>query len=436
MDKFVMDKLKLKWKIFIYLLGFCVLLLAILWLFQTVFLSDMYKFIRKVEIDKAIKLVEENINSPKILEVLAELEESKEITVRPTKDFVPVPPKTVPDSLGRRQPETITKVHEFVLDDGSRISLTFYAMITPVDATVSTLQMQLVIITVIMVLLATMLAIIISKHISNPIEQTNKSAKMLAKGNYETEFHARGFLEIKELADTLNTAAAELSKVERIRRELIANISHDLRTPLAFIYSYAEMMHDFPDEVTPEQSQIIMDEAKRLTSLVNDMLDISSIESGAEKLNKTYYNLTESLRNTVERVGELVKKDGYRLNFQHDQDVWLSADEVKITQAFYNLLLNAITHSGDDKTVIVQQHASADAVQIEVIDHGEGIDQKDLTYIWERYYKVDKKHKRPLMGTGLGLSIVKKIVEMHGGSYGVESEAGKGSVFWFRLSRA
>ncbi len=427
-----MDKLKLQWKIFIFLLGFCVLLLTILWIFQTVFLSDMYKFIRKVEIEKAIALVEENIDSPNLGDVLLELEITKEITVRPTQDFAP-PAPPAPNGQYHRQPETITQVHEFTLDDGSKISLTFYAMITPVEATVSTLQMQLLIITGIMILLATLLAIIISKHISNPIEQINRSAKKLAAGNYETEFHGRGFLEIKELSDTLNTAAAELSKVDRLRRELMANVSHDLRTPLALIYSYAEMMHDFPNEVTPEQSQIIMDEAKRLTSLVNDMLDISSLENGMAKLNRVNYNLTESLRKTINRMSELVKNDGYRLDFQYDEDVWLYADEVKITQAFYNLLLNAITYSGDDKSVTVRQSIKGNTVRIEVIDGGEGINQSDLPYIWERYYKVDKNHKRPKLGTGLGLSIVKKIIEMHGGEYGVESEVGKGSVFWFRL---
>jgi len=427
-----MDKLKLKWKIFGFLLGFCALLLIILWIFQTVLLSNTYKFIRKVEIDKAIALVEKNINSPKLQDVLYELEITKEIMVRPTQNFSP-PPRAVPDRFNRRQPESITKAKEFVLEDGSKISLTFYAMITPVDATVSTLRMQLYIITVIMVLLATLLAIIISKHISNPIEQINQSAKVLAMGNYETEFHGRGFLEIKELSDTLNTAATELSKVERLRRELLANVSHDLRTPLAFIYSYAEMMHDFPNEVTPEQSQIIMDEAKRLTSLVNDMLDISSLESGMAKLNKVNYNLTESLRKTVNRISELVKNDGYQLDFEYNEDVHIFADEVKITQAFYNLLLNAITYSGDDKTVLVRQIIKENMVKIEVIDHGEGISQSDLPYIWERYYKVDKKHKRPKMGTGLGLSIVKKIIELHGGECGVESELGKGSTFWFQL---
>lgn len=426
------------------------MLLAILWLFQTVFLSDMYKFVRKAEMEKAVALVEKNINSPDLHDIISELEKTKEIIVRPTQEFVQpaLPTRSVPPAVsapaspsarpipGRREriPETLTEVHEYVLNDGSRMSLTFYAMITPVESTVSTLQIQLYIITGIMVVLAILLAVTISKHISNPIVKINQSAKTLATGNYETEFRGTGYLEIRELSDTLNTAAKELSKVERLRRELIANISHDLRTPLAFIYSYAEMMHDFPDEVTPEQCRIIMDEAKRLTSLANDMLDISLIEAGESKLNRTNYNLTESLRGTVSRMNELIRRQGYRIDFESGEDVNVFADEVKITQAFYNLLLNAVTHCGDDKAVFVRQRTGGNTVRIEVTDHGEGISQSDLPYIWERYYKVDKKHKRPIMGTGLGLSIVKKVIDMHGGRYGVESEEGRGSTFWFEIA--
>jgi len=117
----------------------------------------------------------------------------------------------------------------------------------------------------------------------------------------------------------------------------------------------------------------------------------------------------------------------------YDEDIAIFADELKITQALYNLLLNAITHCGEQKDVIVRQIVRENTVKVEVIDHGEGISEKDLPHIWERYYKVDKKHKRPIMGTGLGLSIVKKIIEMHEGVCGVESEEGKGSVFWFLL---
>lgn len=413
------------------MLGFCILLLGILWIFQTVLLSDTYKLVRKMEINKAIAMVGKKIDSPELKNILFELEMTKGITVKPTQDFSP----PVPPAPGRRnlRMETITKVHEYTLEKGSKLSLTFYAMITPVESTVSTLQLQLIIITVIVVFLAILLAIVISRRISRPIVQINQSAKALATGNYDTRFHGTGYLEIKELSDTLNTAAEELSKVDRLRRELIANISHDLRTPLSFIYSYAEMMHDFPEEVTPEQSQIIMDETRRLTSLVNDMLDISILESGAAKLNKTYYNLTESLRNTVNRMNELIRHEGYRIDFVYDEDIAIFADELKITQALYNLLLNAITHCGEQKDVIVRQIVRENTVKVEVIDHGEGISEKDLPHIWERYYKVDKKHKRPIMGTGLGLSIVKKIIEMHEGVCGVESEEGKGSVFWFLL---
>jgi signal transduction histidine kinase len=429
-----MRRPKLQWKIFLYLLGFCVLLLGFLWMFQTVFLSDTYKFVRKLEIARAIALVEKNINSPDLESILLELEAAKAITVRPTQSFAPPPLPTPPAPGGwGRRPETITRVHEYTLKDGRTISLTFYAMITPVDSTVTTLQLQLLIITVIMILAAVLLAVIISKRIAKPIEQINLSAKALARGDYDTEFRGTGYLEIEELSDTLNTAAEELSKVERLRRELIANVSHDLRTPLTFIYSYAEMMHDFPDEVTPEQSQIIMDEAKRLNALVSDMLDISLLEAGAVKLNKEWYNLTESLRDTINRMNELFKKEGYRVEFEYAEDVLVLADEVKITQAVYNLLLNAINHSGVDKGVLVRQIKQAGCVRIEVTDRGPGIKSSDLPHIWERYFKVDHKHKRPMLGTGLGLSIVRKVIDLHGGGCGVESEEGKGSTFWFEL---
>lgn len=284
-----------------------------------------------------------------------------------------------------------------------------------------------------MLALSVVLALIISKRISKPIEEINKSAKILAGGNYDIHFQGKGFLEIEELSDTLNTAAIELNKVETLRRELLANISHDLRTPLSLIYSYAEMIHDFPDEVTQDQTQIIMDETQRLKTLVNDLLDISKLESGTQKLSLSNYNLTKSIKATTERVSELVKKAGYSLSFIYDKEVSVNADETRITQVFYNLLTNAINYTGEDKNITVHQIVSDKNVRIEVTDIGRGIASENLPYIWDRYYKVDKKHKRAIMGTGLGLSIVKKVIELHGGNYGVESQVGKGSTFWFEL---
>lgn len=430
-----MDKHKLKWRIFGFLLGFSFLLLLLLWLMQTVFLDDMYKMVRRWETQQAVELVEEHINDADLYDILIDLEATKGITVLPTQDYVPQQ-DTIYDGRDRDQPETVTQNHVFELEDGSTIALTFHARISPVDATVSTLQVQLYILTGFLIVIAILMGIIISNRISKPIEQINKSAKVLAAGRYDVRFDGHGFREITELSDTLNTAAEELSKVDRLRKELLANVSHDLRTPLALIYSYAEMMHDFPEEITGEQTQVIMDETRRLSGLVNDILDISQLETGNLQLNKSMYCLTESLSNTIERTGALVEKDGIRIHFQGDDDVYVQADERKITQVFYNLLVNAIHYSGKDKEIHVRMKVSGKNVRIEVEDKGEGIAQEDLPAIWDRYYKVDKEHKRAAAGTGLGLSIVKNVMELHGGTYGVESVVGQGSTFWFQLEIA
>lgn len=411
------------------MLGFCAFLLIVLWLMQTVFLNSMYKMIRRQEMDQAITMVERSINSTNLQNVLIELEDSKEIFVTITGDR-PSPHRKGPESRPKME---ITQVKEFVLEDGQTISLTFNAIITPVNATVTTLKLQLYIITGIMILLSVFLALLIAKKVSKPIVDTNKSAKALAVGNYDIHFNGHGFLEIKELSYTLNTATTELAKAENLRRELMSNISHDLRTPLALIFSYAEMMHDFPNEISSEQTQIIMDETKRLSSLVNDVMDVSRLETGTMEINKRTYCITKSMEQTIERVAELVRKDGYRLCFNHQENIYVNADEIKITQAFYNLLINAIHYSELDKDIIIRQILHNGLVRIEIEDHGSGIASENLPYIWDRYYKIDKNHKRSITGTGLGLSIVKKIITLHGGSYGVESIQDKGSVFWFQL---
>jgi signal transduction histidine kinase len=427
-----MDRLRIKWKIFIFLLGFCSVLLIFLWLFQTVLLNDMYKMIRRSELHEAIALVEENIDSPDLREILHQLETDKGVMVSPTGDFIKPP---IPNTNGRGgiPSETITEVKEFTLSNGEAISLTFHAMTTPVNATVSTLRLQLYIITGIMILASVGIALVLSDVIAKPLVRLNAGAKKLSMGNYNADFNGSGYLEVKELSDTLNTAATELSKVDALRRELIANISHDLRTPLALIYSYAELMQDFPDEITATQVQTIMAETNRLSSLVNDILDVSRLETGTMVLNTHRYNLTGSIAETVERLSELLKNEGYSIEFDHTEEVYVIADEAKITQALYNLLTNAVNYSTHDKRIVVKQIRTQNRVRVEVHDHGEGIAPEHIPYIWDRYYKVDKKHKRAITGTGLGLSIVKKIFELHGAGCGVVSELGDGSVFWFQL---
>ncbi|MCL2079152.1 MAG: HAMP domain-containing histidine kinase [Oscillospiraceae bacterium] len=430
-----LNKLRLKWKIFAFLLGFCVLLLMILWLFQTVFLDGMYRFIRTRELSQAIKTVEREIDSPDLQSVLFRLQSERDILVMPTPDFVP-PLRPQPEMWERRgnvSPMTITESKEFELRDGQTISLTFHAMITPVSATVSTLRMQIYLITGVMIILAVLLAIVIARRVSKPIEEINRSALTLAKGNYNGRFNGRGFAEIVELSETLNTTAVELGKVEKLRRELLANVSHDLRTPLALLYSYAEMMNDFPGEITSEQTKVIMDETQRLTTLVNDVLDISKLENDMEMLIRSRFNLTQNILETVERMGALLKSDGFILTFSYAGDIYVDADKQKIDRAFYNLLINAVNYSGENHNISVTQTVCDKRVRISITDYGDGIAEEDLPFIWDRYFKSGKKHKRAVIGTGLGLSIVKKIIELHGGSYRVISQIGKGSTFEFEL---
>lgn len=322
-----------------------------------------------------------------------------------------------------------------VNSNGQELVLFLNTMLTPVGATVQTLQIQLGCITVILIGIALGIAILMSKRVSRSIIKVNESAKELAKGNYTVEFEGKDYKEIAELSDTLNYAAKELDKTEGFRKELLANVSHDLRTPLTMIIAYSEVMRDLPGENTPENIQVIIDESKRLTNLVNDMLDISKLQAGVLEKNVITYHLTESIQSVMERYHKLKEQDGYNIIFEYEEDVIVEADEYKIYQVIYNLVNNAINYTGKDKTVIVKQLIKGNKVRIEVSDSGAGIAKEDIPYVWERYYKVDKSHKRAITGTGLGLSIVKNILELHEADYGVKSEEGKGSTFWFELER-
>lgn len=481
--KLEMNHLRLKWKIFGFLLGFCALLLIILWLFQTVFLDDFYRNIKVMEIKSSAATIEKNIDNKNLSGLITRIAQTSDVSIEimaengqvlyaanthkdskidemPIQDKLAIVLNAQQDGeyyvYGSETPDYSSDINDNFIGNlppdnkqhfqsliyakivqtasGESVVIILDSTISPVNATVTTLQYQLYFITGIMITLAIILAFIIARRVSKPIEEINQSAKILAQGNYDTHFTGKGFLEISELSATLNTAATELSKVESLRRELMANISHDLRTPLSLIYSYAEMMHDFPDEITPEQTQIIMDETGRLTTLVNDVLDTSKLESGIQQLNASEFNLTQNMKTTTQRIAELIKNDGFQLAFLYDREVSVRADETKITQAFYNLLINAINYTGKDKTITVRQSITDGIVRIEVADSGAGISPEDLPYIWDRYYKIDKQHKRAITGTGLGLSIVKKVMKLHGAEYGVESQVGKGSTFWFSLA--
>ncbi len=308
--------------------------------------------------------------------------------------------------------------------------------LAPVAATVKTLNAQFLWIGIILVVLALILAVIVSKVITKPIIKMNAAAQKLANGNYDADFEGSGYREIEELSKSLNYASTELAKNDRFQKELISNVSHDLRTPLTMIKGYAEVMRDIPGENTPENVQVIVDETERLAALVNDMLDVSKLQAGTRQPDMQIFSLTQAVSDVLKRYEKLTEQDGYSIYFYADREVFVSADSVMILQVIYNLINNAINYTGEDKKVTVRQDVIENRVRISVADTGEGIAKEDIPYIWDRYYKVDKVHKRATVGTGLGLSITREILELHNARFGVASKIGYGSNFWFELDLA
>ena len=182
-----------------------------------------------------------------------------------------------------------------------------------------------------------------------------------------------------------------------------------------------------------ENIQVIIEEAERLTGLVNDLLDLSKLQAGVLEMEASVYNLTESIRGVLKRYNKLMELEWYCINFDYKEEVCVKADEFKIFQVVYNLINNAIHYTGKDKRVTVRQIRVGEKVRIEVEDSGQGIPKEEIPFVWERYYKGKNAHKRAAAGTGLGLSIVKNILLLHRADYGVDSHPGKGSIFWFEL---
>lgn len=307
---------------------------------------------------------------------------------------------------------------------------------TPVNAVQNTRSVQYGYIVLVVIIAAVLFSLIFSSKIAKPLERMTASAERMANGDYTTTFKLEGYRETRRLAQTLNYAVDEISQTDMLQRELIANVSHDLRTPLTLISGYAEMMRDIPGENNPENNQVIIDEANRLTSLVNDMLDFSKINSGFEQPMFSPFDLTGSVRSVITRYGELVRQKGYRIVFLADEEVTAIADEHMILQVLCNLINNAINYTGDDKTVLISQTLCNDGkVKISVSDTGKGIPEEALTQIWNRYYRAEGSHKRAVAGSGLGLSIVSKLLQLHSAEYGVESAENAGSTFWFKLDK-
>ena len=457
-------KINLNNTILIYFLLFSIVIVILLWLFQFIFFNSFYRNQKTNDVKEVAHKLKINKNSSDFVDKLNDLSFDKSVCIEITgnnynllyssayfgkgcfsgiertynykSDFINNNYQEKTYELTNEQFGTTTIVEALQLDENTFAFIN--TSLEPVDGIVSLIRKELIVITLLILLLSYIIAYFISKHISKPIKDISTEARLLASGNFNINFRDSNILEIDELSKTLNYTKNELSKTDELRRDLMANVSHDLKTPLTMIKAYAEMsmdLHSNNKAKRNEDMETIIKETDRLTYLVNDILTLSKVQSKIEDLEYSSFDLIELVEDVLKRYKPLQIQDNYTFNFIHDTNkLIIEADKNKLEQVIYNLVNNAINYTGSDNLVEIIITTNKN-IKVEIKDTGKGINEEDLPYIWDKYYKNKKKHKRNLVGTGLGLSIVKSILEAHNYKYGVNTIKNKGSDFYFIIPK-
>lgn len=303
------------------------------------------------------------------------------------------------------------------------------------DGTVGVLATQFQAVTVVSLLVAVLVSLFIAWKFSKPIRDFTATAKRIGDGDLTLKYVGNGYNEFDDLADALNYSTEEIIRAENLRRDFLANVSHDLRTPLTLVKAYAEMIRDISGdnkEKRIKNTQIIINEVDRLTMLVDDILDLSKLESGTAEIHVEPLNMSETVRSSLAQFAVMSEK-GYKIESDIEDGLFIEGDYKRVTQIIYNLVGNAINYAGEDMLVLVKLIKKEDGkMRMEVSDHGKGIAQNEIDSVWDRYYRTNQK-KRNVVGSGLGLSIVKNIFLSLGADYGIISKEGEGTTFWFEL---
>lgn len=450
-------------RVWTYLIIFSVLILIFLWLFQIVSLAKFYEFSKKEELKNIVTNIQNAYHSNQFYEKLDEISYNTNACIQVYSNFVFPYSSSNSNRECKVQNESLKGyMQSFILSDkkvqsykivkanlkektilyGIKLDESNYAFVNmslePINSTVDTLKKQLLYVTVIVLLLSFVVAYFISRRLSKPIEEINDSASKMAKGDFSVVFDDESDIEeINTLANTLNKARTSLEKTDAIRQELMANVSHDLKTPLTMIKAYAEMVRDLTykdDKKREENLNVIIEESDRLNLLVNDILDLTKLESKEEQLKYEVFDLNTFLLDII-KFYDIYKEQGYTIVYEEVKNIEVYADKKRMQQVMYNLINNAINYTGEDKKVIIKVTRKKDNYEISVSDTGKGIDKEELEFIWDKYYKCDKTHSRLYLGTGIGLSIVKNILEKHNFAYGVKSIKNKGTKFFFLIKK-
>ena len=318
-----------------------------------------------------------------------------------------------------------------------KLAVVLSANLERIPQAVGVLRSLLLPLSLLLALFSTAAAWIFSRWFTRPLSRLSAAAREMAKGNYEVRVEDCGDDEIGELGRDFNRMAQEVNRSAKLQRDILANVSHDLRTPLTLIKGYAETVRDLTGdqpEKRADQLNVIVDESDRLSALVGSVMELSRMSSGTERPEPVRFDLFDLCDELAYRYEELARKKGYTFFFSGEEGCIIYADPALTERALHNLLGNAIAHVGEDGFIGLKVSVTpAGMVRCEVSDHGQGILSKDLPHIFDRYYRARADAGKP--GTGLGLSITKAIFSAQNMPYGVMTEIGKGSTFWFESPR-
>jgi two-component system, OmpR family, sensor histidine kinase VanS len=327
----------------------------------------------------------------------------------------------------------------------------------PVNEAVSVIERLYIYFVIVALFFIIILSLINSKMIAKPLVRINKVSKKMAQFDFSEKCVVTSEDEIGSVADSLNFLSENLDntlnslkqanakleediekerQLERMRKEFVASVSHELKTPISLIDGYAEGLRDdiFEGADKDYYLDIIIDESKKMGNLVSDMLDLSQMESGYFKLNKDEFELADLIKFTLNKYGTMIKEKNVKMEAYLLEGIKAYADWNRLEQVITNFTTNAIRHVNDNGSIYVNMVDLGDEITIEFENTGSSIPKEELSKIWDKFYKVDKSRNRSLGGTGIGLSIVKNVLTLHGYTFGaVNTEIGV--KFYFRVPK-
>ena len=316
--------------------------------------------------------------------------------------------------------------------------LTFSSSVSQVDKVTDFFVKCIYWLAAILIPFSLVISYIFANWFTQPIRRLQKATHLMANGKYDIEIPVTTKDEIGILTQEFNHMAYQVNKSDLLQKDLVSNISHDLRTPLTLVKGYAETIRDLTGDSKEKrdvQLGIIINETDRLSNLVNSVLTLGKITSGVQKPETVIFDIQDFCEELLEKYTDACAKNGATINFIRDENIQdVCADPQLIGRVLHNLISNGLAHIGEDKVLVLRISKVKTGACIEIIDKGEGIDPDECTHVFDRYYRSRKNTGRT--GTGLGLSIVKAILQQHGFAFGVKSIVGVGSNFWFIISES